>query len=410
MQSVSRRVCTVIIAILTAAILVGLTVMVTTAVLDGNGMSAGLAQSKGTNGDYGSRYQRLDEVYNILMDEYYVDVDSDSLIQAAIDGMMSSLDDPYTFYITPDEMSSLNSSRSGNYVGIGVQVVRTDDSYIRVTRVFTNSSAMEAGIQKDDIIFAADGIELRPQSDTELTECVAKIKDGEIGTYTNITVLRGEEKLEMLVERTAVTQDRVEYSILEGDVGYILLYDFFGSAIDGVDNALDYFAQNDVKAIIFDVRDNPGGLLDYCVDITDRFVDAGVIVYTKDRYGYRVDYEAEDGKVGLPMVVLINEGSASASEIFSAALQEAGAATVVGTTSYGKGIVQTMYQFPTDGAGMQLTTSAYYTAGGKSIHHTGVSPDIEAALGEDGVDNQLNTALEYLWKEIGYEHVGQSED
>jgi carboxyl-terminal processing protease len=199
-----------------------------------------------------------------------------------------------------------------------------------------------------------------------------------------------------------VTQDRVEYEILEGDIGYVLLYDFFGSAMEGVDAALGYFEEQKVKGIIFDVRDNPGGLLDYCIGITDHFVDGGVIVYTEDRNGEREYYNATEGRIELPLAVLTNKDSASASEIFAAAIQEAGTGVIVGETTYGKGIVQTLYQFYSDGAGMQLTTSAYYTQSGKSIHKSGVTPDLAVEESEEG-DSQLEAALRLLWEQTGYE-------
>ena len=401
MGSVSRKACTIIIAVTTAVLLIILSVSATLALTSDRASGAGTGTKGASTESYDTRYRRLDEVYNHLINEYYVDVEPETLLQGAIDGMMASLDDPYTFYFTPEEMSSTNSARSGSYVGIGVQVIRSEDNYIQITRVFSNGAAKEAGLMKNDIIFSADGVELRPTTDTELTEAVAVIKDGEIGTFTELGILRNGERFTVNVERRAVTQDRVEYEILDGDIGYLLLYDFFGTAIEGVDEALAYFEDNDVVGLIFDVRDNPGGLLDYCIQITDRFVDGGIIVYTEDRYGLRMNYEGSDGRTELPLIVLVNGNSASASEIFSAAIQEAGTGTILGETTYGKGIVQTLYQFQSDGAGMQLTTSAYYTASGKSIHKTGVTPDVEvtfdydAAL-EEGRDNQLEAALELM--------------
>ena len=392
MQSFSKKACTVAVGIVTAILLVVLSVSLTVALTGGSTGNASDGTGNTLADSYDTRYRRLDEVYNHLMQEYYVDVDPETLLQGAIDGMMASLDDPYTFYFTPEEMSSTNSARSGSYVGIGVQVIRNDENYIQITRVFSDGAAKQAGLMKNDIIYSAD---------TELTEAVAVIKNGEIGTYTELGIQRNGERFQVSVERRAVTQDRVEYEILQGDIGYLLLYDFFGTAIEGVDEAIRYFEQNAVKGLIFDVRDNPGGLLDYCIKITDRFVDGGIIVYTEDRYGLRMNYEAEDGKVELPLIVLINGNSASASEIFSAAIQEAGAGVLLGETTYGKGIVQTLYQFQPDGAGMQLTTSAYYTASGKSIHKTGVEPDVkvefdyEAAL-EEGKDTQLEAALDLM--------------
>ena len=406
MDNASKRTYTIIIAVLTAVILVFLSVFLTLALA--GGVKAGAWSGyESRSEDYDTRYLKLDSIYRRLMDDYYIDVDSDTLMQGAIDGMMASLDDQFTFYYTPEEMSSTNARRSGNYVGIGVQVTRNEENYIRIVRVFTDSPALEAGLRKNDIIYSADGIELRPQNDMELTDSVAIIKNGEEGTYTQLEILRDGGLFSVSVQRRAVTEDRVEYEILDGDVGYILLYDFFGNAMDGVKSALQYFKENDVKGIIFDVRDNPGGSLEYCIGITDNFIDGGIIVYTEDRYGGRVNYNATSGSVDLPLIVLVNGNSASASEIFAAAIQEAGAGTIVGETTYGKGIVQTQYGFE-DGSAMQLTTSAYYTQNGKSIHKVGVQPDVEVVFDleiaqNEERDNQLEAALELIRQKIDNE-------
>ena len=413
MNSGSRKTITVLICVITLIAVASVSVMLTTGILANRKETLGLLRNN--LAEENARYQRLDEVYNILMEQYYEELDADTLIQGAIDGMFSAVDDPYTYYYTPERMAATNADRVGLYVGIGVEVRIFGDGKIYVTRVFDGSPAQDAGILRGDIIVSADDIQLSAVTSEELTEAVSHIM-GEQGTSVHIGISRGEEILEMDVLRLSVVSNRVEYHTLDNGILYVRLYDFFGDAVNGMQGAIAYAQENGLNGMIVDIRGNPGGQLDICVNICDMFLDEGVVVYTLDRQQHRMDYKATNGKVEMPVAVIVNGESASASEIFAAALKDYGIATIVGTTTYGKGIVQTQYQFPSDGAGMQLTTSAYYTPNGMSIHKTGITPDIVVEAAEttqqtllEGPTLENDPQLKAAW-ELILEKVNLRED
>lgn len=356
------------------------------------------------------RYARLEEVYQRLMGEYYKELDSDTLVQGAIDGMMESVGDPYTFYYTPEDLAKMYEDHNGQYCGVGMLVSSDKQGRLVVLRVFKNSPAQTAGLLPGDVILSADGEAVSAETTETMSMATARIK-GEAGTYVRLSVLRKEQTLELDIERNNVSVNRVEYQILDGNVGYLVLYEFFGDAVSGVREALNAFEEAGVRGIIFDVRSNTGGQLDICLDICDMVLPEGLIVYTEDRNGRRENYYSNADRCEIPMVVLVNEMSASASEIFAASIQDYGVAKIVGTKTFGKGIVQTQYEFPSDGAGMQLTTSRYFTPKGRSIHGEGVTPDVVVEMNDSydasiyapdmNNDNQLKTAYDVLLKEIG---------
>lgn len=356
------------------------------------------------------RYARLEEVYQRLMGEYYKELDSDTLVQGAIDGMMESVGDPYTFYYTPEDLAKMYEDHNGLYCGVGMLVSSDKQGRLVVLRVFKNSPAQTAGLLPGDVILSADGEAVSAETTETMSMATARIK-GEAGTYVRLSVLRKEQTLELDIERNNVSVNRVEYQILDGNVGYLVLYEFFGDAVSGVREALNAFEEAGVRGIIFDVRSNTGGQLDICLDICDMVLPEGLIVYTEDRNGRRENYYSNADRCEIPMVVLVNEMSASASEIFAASIQDYGVAKIVGTKTFGKGIVQTQYEFPSDGAGMQLTTSRYFTPKGRSIHGEGVTPDVVVEMNDSydasiyapdmNNDNQLKTAYDVLLKEIG---------
>lgn len=356
------------------------------------------------------RYARLEEVYQRLMGEYYKELDSDTLVQGAIDGMMESVGDPYTFYYTPEDLAKMYEDHNGLYCGVGMLVSSDKQGRLVVLRVFKNSPAQTAGLLPGDVILSADGEAVSAETTEAMNMATARIK-GEAGTYVRLSVLRKEQTLELDIERNNVSVNRVEYQILDGNVGYLVLYEFFGDAVSGVREALNAFEEAGVRGIIFDVRSNTGGQLDICLDICDMVLPEGLIVYTEDRNGRRENYYSNADRCEIPMVVLVNEMSASASEIFAASIQDYGVAKIVGTKTFGKGIVQTQYEFPSDGAGMQLTTSRYFTPKGRSIHGEGVTPDVVVEMNDSydasiyapdmNNDNQLKTAYDVLLKEIG---------
>lgn len=354
------------------------------------------------------RYQRLEEVRQEIVDNYYLEVDDDTLVQGAIDGMLASLDDPYTFYYTVDDMKDQQEASTGNYRGVGMSVQMNDEGTITVVRVFSGSPAEAAGLYAGDKLTAIDGEPLSIQTAKDLDEAVSRIR-GEVGTDVTLTIVRGDaEPVDYTVTRGDVTINYVEYQML-GDVGYIHLYEFEQTTASDFMKAEAYFKEQGATGLVIDLRNNPGGLLDSVVKIADELLPEGRIIYTEDRAGNVSSYYSDADYWDIPLVILVNGESASASEILSASVQDYGRGTLVGTTTFGKGIVQLLITFD-DGAGMQYTEARYYTPSGRYIHGVGVDPDVVVEMSEDydasiktvdpDNDNQLATALEELNKLI----------
>ena len=417
MSDKSRIAIIVTVVVLTAMLIVSITATVTLQIV-ANHMNLPVTADEGTDADYDTRYSRLNEVYDRLMNEYYKELDEHTLIQGAIDGMMSSVGDPYTFYYTPEEMTRTNNDRIGQYVGIGIQVTCNEEGQIVIIRVFAGGPSREAGLLSGDIILSADGVELQAFTSDELTEAVSHIK-GEQGTYVSLIIKRGDELIETRVLRDNVISERVYYCMLDDDIGYIQLTEFFGAAVTEMKNAVENLQESGAGGIIFDLRGNGGGQLDICLDILDIFLSDSLVVYTEDRAGEKQFYYSDNESNDIPLAVLIDSNSASASEITASALSENDRAKLFGSTSYGKGIVQSLYVFPGDGAGMQLTTSAYYTPKGNSIHQVGISPDftvesgevVFSLAGESGTyeeDPVVMAAYDYLINNIQYDEEAEN--
>jgi len=411
MTKISRKTLAIVAAICAVFAVASVSVSLTVALKNASaGVESPLHVTTQEEYETAQRYARLEEVYQRLMGEYYKELDSDTLVQGAIDGMMESVGDPYTFYYTPEDLAKMYEDHNGQYCGVGMLVSSDKQGRLVVLRVFKNSPAQTAGLLPGDVILSADGEAVSAETTEAMNMATARIK-GEAGTYVRLSVLRKEQTLELDIERNNVSVNRVEYQILDGNVGYLVLYEFFGDAVSGVREALNAFEEAGVRGIIFDVRSNTGGQLDICLDICDMVLPEGLIVYTEDRNGRRENYYSNADRCEIPMVVLVNEMSASASEIFAASIQDYGVAKIVGTKTFGKGIVQTQYEFPSDGAGMQLTTSRYFTPKGRSIHGEGVTPDVVVEMNDSydasiyapdmNNDNQLKTAYDVLLKEIG---------
>ena len=350
------------------------------------------------------RLQRAEEILALVEGLYYREVDEEALETAAIDGMLAALGDPYTFYYTNEAYAAMNEETTGRYVGVGLLVGEDENGALTVLRVFRDSPAEAAGMKAGDELTAIDATPVGAGTALGLTETTALLKgDGE--APVRVEVSRDGEALAFTLTRGDVNINYVEYSILEGEVGYLSIYQFTGDDVSGVEEALSAFRQTGVTALVVDVRSNPGGLLDDVVKICDMLLPEGLIVYTEDRSGAREEYYADGEYWDVPMAVLVNGDSASASEIFAAAVQDTGRGVVVGEVTYGKGVVQTLYSFP-EGDGVQLTTAVYYTPSGRSIHGQGVTPDIEVSLAADAsvvyhapdaqTDAQLQAALEAL--------------
>ena len=349
------------------------------------------------------RYERLDEVRKTLMAEYYLPIDEEDLLLGAIDGMTGALDDVYTFYYTPEEMKRENEDTAGRYQGIGVQVERTRDGQIEIVRVYPGTPSEAVGLKAGDQVVAVDGEPVRAETFEDYMDGVRRMR-GDENTEVRLGIRRGSQTLEFTVQRLAINISYADYQVIDGDIGYVAISQFSGDAASRFDEAIGAFRAANVSGMVIDLRNNPGGLLNEVNKIADRILPEGVIVYVEDRQGVRTDYYSTAEYYDVPLVVLVNDMSASASEILAASVQALGRGAVVGLTTYGKGVVQTMTTFSPDGAGMQYTTACYFDANGRSINGVGVTPDVEIALEAERVpiepdpahDNQLSKAIELL--------------
>ena len=355
------------------------------------------------------RYARLDEVRRTLSENYYTALDEDALVLGAIRGMMDAVDDPYTFYYTTEEMRGMTEHTQGLYEGVGLLLSSDKTGALTVLRVFRDSPAYEAGVLPGDVITSINGEAVSAQTSKALSDAIDRIKNS-AETLFMLTLRRGDGFLTVGMTRSAVAIDRVEYKVLPGGIGYIAIYEFMGDDVSGFRKAARALQQEAVQGLILDVRSNPGGLLTDVVEIANQLMGEGLIVYTEDREGKRSEYFSDAAMWDVPIAVLVNGMSASASEILAGALQDTGRAVVVGETTYGKGIVQTVIPFRSDGAGMQLTTATYYTPSGRSIHEKGITPDlrVDAGISANTVyvqpdlsrDTQLKAAYDALVKRV----------
>lgn len=348
------------------------------------------------------RYSKLEEIRKTLANDYYQPLDDEKLMLGAIRGMTDAVEDPYTFYYTPEELAVADSNSEGIYHGVGILVQRNSEGWIEALRVYEGGPAEKAGVEPGDMIVAVDGYQIT--SDVKsYDEAVSRIR-GEDGSEVVLSVVRDGRRMDITVVRGDVSVSYAEYTILDGNIGYISLVQFTGDAADCFEKAIREFEEKKVAGMVIDLRNNPGGLLTEVVEIADSILPEGVIVYTEDRAGKRENFYSDKDMCDIPLVVLVNDMSASASELLSAAVKSFDRGTVVGTTTYGKGIVQTRVDFESDGSAVQLTTASYYAGDGTSIHGVGVEPDVVLPLEIDHVpvdpdpvsDNQLAKAIEIL--------------
>lgn len=334
---------------------------------------------------------------------YFDQVSEEDMETGIYRGMLAALDDKYAVYYTAEELNSQRQSNEGIYYGIGAYVMmnaETETPYI--SGVIAGAPAEEAGLQINDIIYAVDGT-----STFQLTleETTALIK-GEEGTHVTLTLIRNGVAFDQDVVRRKVNNSTVSSEMLDEEIGYLAISEFKDTTVDQFTEAYAVLKGSGARALILDLRGNPGGLLDAAVSICQQILPEGPVVYTEDKKGTRVEYTCDGTrKIEMPMAVLVNGGSASASEVVTGAIKDYGVGTVMGTTTYGKGIVQKIIQL-SDGSGIKLTTSAYFTPKGNNIHGTGIEPDVEvefdaeAYYGEEGIDNQLEEAKKFLEKKL----------
>ncbi len=348
---------------------------------------------------------KLTALRKIIDALYLEEIDSEAFATGIYRGFVSSLDDPYSTYYTKQEYANLIESSSGVYLGIGAVVSQdVKTGVITVVRPYKDGPAYNAGLLPDDILFKVEGEEVTGE---DLTEVVGKIK-GKEGTEVNITIYRDgiADPMDFTIVRKKINIPTIEYEMLEDDIGYIQIAEFDDITISQFSSAVSALEKKGMKGLVIDIRNNPGGALNSVVDILDRLLPKGrLVIYTEDKYGIREEEKTKkNDQFKKPMAVLINGNSASASEIFAGTLQDYDKAIVVGTTSFGKGIVQRVIPL-TDGTAIKLTISKYFTPKGRNIHGTGIVPDVEVELDEElkqlvtiphDEDNQLQKAIELL--------------
>lgn len=343
------------------------------------------------------------------IDRYYIeDVDQNVLAEGLYDGIMASLNDPYSVYYTPEEFQDLMEDTEGVYYGIGAYLqADTVTGYPKITGIIDNSPASESEMRVDDYILAVEGTDVYGM---DLTDVVSLIKGPE-GTDVTITFVRKSESREfdLTLTRRKVETPTVTYEMKEDNIAYISISQFDDVTVDQFAEAYATVIGQKAKGLVLDLRGNPGGSLGAVVDIAGMLLPEGTVVYTIDKAGNRTDYTSKgEHEITIPMVVLVNGGSASASEILAGAIKDYGKGTLLGTTTFGKGIVQRIFSYR-DGSGAKLTVSHYYTPNGNDIHKKGVEPDEVLEFDpdlyyveneEDRVDNQLDRAIEIIKEKI----------
>lgn len=350
------------------------------------------------------RFQKLDLLIDLTQQYYYEDVDVDEMLEMAAVGLMSGVGDIYTMYYTAEEMADLNEETTGRYAGLGMQLLGDSTDYtITITRVFKGSPAEAAGLQSGDkIIYVNDEY----YSARDLSAAV-NVMRGEPGQHVKVTVLRGLEQIDFDIECQIIDINYVEYEILDGNIGYVIVYDFLGDASEGFAEAVSAFERAGVRGMIIDLRNNGGGLVDASIEMADRILPEGLVVSMRDKAGNVEEHKIDGDYYDVPMVVLVNGYTASASEILAGAIQDDGAGLLVGTQTFGKGVVQGVMDLQ-DGTGVKITMAQYFTPSGASIQGVGLTPDVEIELNEDAVtryginnipremDNQLQKAIELI--------------
>ncbi len=337
---------------------------------------------------------------NAIVDEYYLfDKSQEDVENGVYAGMMAGLMDPYSVYYTKEEYDSLMESTSGVFCGIGV-VIQQDitTGIITVVRAMPGTPGEEAGFKSGDIIYAVDGVDVTGEDSSNV---VAMIK-GEEGTEVTVTVYRDGEKIDFTLKRAKIEMQTVEAKMLDNNIGYIQITEFDDVTVEQYSKAIEDLTNQGMEGLIVDLRDNPGGLLSSVCSMLDEMLPEGLIVYTEDKNGQREEeYSDEEHKFTKPLAVLINGSSASASEIYAGAIKDYGIGTIIGTQSFGKGIVQRIIELG-DGSALKLTISNYFTPNGNNIHKIGIEPDIVVELNSDTEeDEQLNKAIEVLTQEVG---------
>ena len=350
-----------------------------------------------------SHVQKIEYLEKLIDQEYLGEVDNDEMAEGVYAGLVYGLGDVYSRYSTADDYAPETASTDGAYAGIGVSIQKNKNGGVQIAECYEGGPGAEAGLQTGDVITAINDTDV---TDMELSDVVSMIRENKDKTVV-LTVLRENEdsSREISVDVTDVELPSVSGEMIDESTGYIQITQFTGVTPQQYKDTFAELKDKGMERLVIDLRDNPGGLLTSVCDILREILPEGLIVYTEDKYGNREE-ETCDGKnkLDMPLAVLVNENSASASEIFAGAVQDHGVGTIVGTTTYGKGVVQELRQL-SDGSAVKLTVSNYYTPNGNSINKVGIKPDVEVKLAsvllnKDEItheeDNQLQKALNVI--------------
>ena len=344
-------------------------------------------------------YGKADFIRDYILENYYTDVDEAELDEGLYYGLFAGLGDVYSGYFTAEDYDYMMSSLTGTYSGVGITMEPTETGYVQITALTEGAPAQRAGLKTGDIIYAVDDVTYNAST---MDICAASIR-GDIGTTVKITVLRDGESIDYTVKREEIHSVTVSSKMLEDGIGYIRLSSFDETSAQEFSKALESIEKQGAHSFVLDLRGNPGGLVDVCVEIADMLMDKGTVVYIEDRAGNREYESTESGRTKMNYVVLVDGGSASSSEILSAGIQDNGEGKIVGTVTFGKGIIQVMDRF-SDGSGVKITRYQYFSPNGRAIHGNGITPDYIVELTEDCFDEegnlisdpQLDKAIELL--------------
>lgn len=391
--------------ILTAAVIAAVFLTVFAKSLQSGG--AGVSYKKGSVVNE-ELLQKLELLEGTVDASFMGEIDKENLRDGVYKGLIAGLNDPYSVYYNEDEYKKLLEQNEGEYSGIGAVFTQDANSKaVTVVSVYAKQPAAEAGMKPGDILYKVNGKDI---SGKELEEIVKEIK-GKEGTKVSLTMLRGDSRKEvsLSMKRKKIEIPTVSHDMLEDKIGYIRVSEFDLSTTKQYEKALKSLEKKGMKGLVVDLRDNPGGNLATVCEMLDLMLPKGLAVYVEDREGRRSEYETDDEhKFELPVSVLVNGNSASASEIYAGAMQDYGAGKIVGTTTYGKGIVQQVLDLK-DGTALKLTYAKYFTPKGRSIHGKGIQPDVEVDLKEElksrveiswEEDNQLQKAIEVLKEDM----------
>ena len=347
--------------------------------------------------------RKLGVLHSLIDESFLGEVDEKKLEEGLYEGYVSGLEDPYSVYYDAEDTKSFMESSEGEYSGIGAVMTQNKDSgIITLTHVYEDSPAMKAGLADEDILYKVEGKEVTGE---DLTEVVSRIR-GDKGTEVELTVLRGKknEEVTVVAVRDTIETQTVQTRMLEDHIGYLSVSEFDSVTYNQYVKGLNDLQGQGMKALVVDLRGNPGGNLNTVCDILDLMLPKGLIVYTQDKKGEKREMTSdEENQFTLPMTVLVNGNSASASEIYAGAIQDYGLGKIVGTQTYGKGVVQQIFDLR-DGTCVKLTIAEYYTPKGRNINGTGITPDVKVEYEPDEkspeADNQLDTAVRELKKEL----------